>query len=100
MKHTYTVEQDPSNNSFTLVKDGTQCFCPKIAPILIPGSLGTVSMSRMSCNTCCPFANIYDTGAETIYKITCESASPLTDYPIKLPEYTTGIADKILSICK
>jgi len=77
--HTHTARQE-ANKSFSLLRDGNDCQCPKIV-FPMPqqqGHLGPTVMVpiRLTCSTVCPFAQLIDLGDRGIkvkkYVISCE----------------------------
>ena len=84
----HTVKKD--DQVMILVKDGKECYCPFVPPIITPGSMGGVQIMRMPCSTGCPHANLNEfktTSADVNeYVITCTGTEQTFD--INQPENT------------
>ena len=84
----YTIKKDEQGT--ILVKDGKECYCPFVQPIITPGSMGGVQIMRMPCTTGCPHANYneFKTTAQDVkeFVITCTGTEQVFD--IETPDNT------------
>lgn len=58
--HHHTVKKNP-NGSYTLVRDGNDCRCPKsmvVVPVQLAMGQQALQPTQMGCSTLCPFASI------------------------------------------
>ena len=76
--HKYTLKLG-QNKDFILNKDNAEVFCPKIAPLPIPNSVGGFGLMRMPCSTGCPFATLKHNLRKDkyVYHIGCESGKTI-----------------------
>ena len=73
MIHKYEAVKE--GDTYTLYKDGTQSFCPKLNPFPVQSQFGGTDWARFPCNTGCPFANIEEIEHNPYYTIKCEGSN-------------------------
>lgn len=73
--HQYTLlhENTDKVNRKVIIKDGKPCYCHKLPPYGIPGSMGGVELERWKCGTDCPRAEIKkNESGRSVYVTNCE----------------------------
>ena len=86
--HTYTLRTGANPGEQKLIKDGTEAFCPRLQPGIIPKQFGGgVDMFRIPCSSVCPFAEILTMDDKTYYKLSCEThvVQVLISKPVEKP---------------
>jgi len=105
--HTYQVAPYESGvGGLKLVKDGNECFCPKLMPMLFTkkSALGQVEQFpvRIPCNTQCAHANVYeDENKSLTYVTTCEGIrieTPCEDMPVSEENPETEKKSNVISL--